>query len=162
MIHLIIAKGYIISNTALPSGNMVFLAAMCTSTSLSVLSLSFIVFAMSPIMSTLVTVILTRMGTRILEMRITMNPLHPIYAGGEKVKICISFENKKFPITYVRKFVSQSQVEGYQVTFVGYTFTDAMILRLSAEMWHVAFVYCTVDVAKYTQVIYDKVMDHLN
>ena len=37
---------------------------------------------------------------------------HTDFAGGEKVKICVSFENNNNPITNVWDFVNQSPVEG--------------------------------------------------
>ena len=77
--HLIMAKRETISITALSLGIMALWAIMCTSISFSVLLLSFVAVAPTPIMSTLFTVILIRMGMRILETRISTNPLNWFY-----------------------------------------------------------------------------------
>ena len=47
------------------------------------------------------------------------------FAGGEKVKICVSFENNTYPIQKVREFVNQSPVQGWSVTFTGEHYTNA-------------------------------------
>ena len=45
------------------------------------------------------------------------------FDGGERVKICVLFENNNFDITNVREFVAQLPVEGWQITFSGDSFT---------------------------------------
>jgi hypothetical protein len=40
------------------------------------------------------------------------------FSMSEKAKVCVSFENCKFPIEKVRSFIYQSPVKGWQVTFV--------------------------------------------
>ena len=148
MIHLIIAKREIISIAAL-LGNMVVLAVMCASTSLYVVAF---IHSICPNPNNVY------LGHCEIDQdgnedhgnennnesfeSVLSHSVHGDinFAGGEKVKIWISFENNKFPIANVREFVSRSPVDGWQVTFVGYTLTDAMILCLSAEMCCEAFV----------------------
>ena len=45
-----------------------------------------------------------------------------------KIKVCVSFENRVYPISHVWKFINESNVFGWTVTFVGDEFTNATIL----------------------------------
>ena len=41
------------------------------------------------------------------------------FDDGTKVKVCVSFENSIHPISHIQKFVSECNVPGRTVTFVG-------------------------------------------
>ena len=79
------------------------------------------------------------------------------FDAGEKAKVCVSFENNQFDITKVREFITQSPVGGWYVTFSGDEFTNATIVCSTKEIYRDIFVYCMMNVARYTQVVYDKV-----
>jgi hypothetical protein len=73
--------------------------------------------------------------------------------------VSVSFENDKFDITKVRDFITQSPVQGWQVTFPYGSFTDATFICSTNEIWHEVFVYCMMNVDGYTQIVYERVMD---
>ena len=79
------------------------------------------------------------------------------YDGGGKIKICVTFDSTTFSIVQVRYFILQSPVEGWQVTFIGDTYTNATIICSSGDIFHEAYVYCMMNHDKFTQVVYDKV-----
>ena len=67
------------------------------------------------------------------------------FEAGERVKICMPFDNKNFDISQVQKFIAESPVEGWSMTFCGDTFTDATMLCSMNETWHKVFVYCMMN-----------------
>jgi hypothetical protein len=84
--------------------------------------------------------------------------LGPInFNRGERVKVCVSFENEIFPIEYVRDFVNHSPVEGWQVTFAGEHFTNATMICSSIETWREIYVYCLMNDNEYTQIVHHKI-----
>ena len=60
-----------------------------------------------------------------------------------KVKVCVSFENSVYPISHVRKFINESNVSGWTVTFVREDFTNATIICDGDSSWNEVFFYCT-------------------
>lgn len=84
-----------------------------------------------------------------------LGPIH--FDRGERAKVCVSFENEKFPISYVRDFVNQSPVEGWQVTFAGEHFTNATMICSSIETWREIYVYCLMNDNEYTQIVHHKI-----
>ena len=64
------------------------------------------------------------------------------YEDGMKVKVCMSFENKVYPISHVRKFINESNVFRWTVTFVGEEYTNAKIICDSDASWNEVFFYC--------------------
>ena len=50
------------------------------------------------------------------------------FENGKKVKACISFENKVYPITHVHNFINKSNCAAWSVTFVENLFTNATII----------------------------------
>ncbi len=41
------------------------------------------------------------------------------FENGEKVKVCVSFENQVYPIAHVRNFINESNCAGWSCNFVG-------------------------------------------
>ena len=66
------------------------------------------------------------------------------FKEGEKVKLCISFQN-------------DVPAEGWQVTFVGDMFTNATIICHAVEKLRDAYIYCMMKDGQYTEIILDKV-----
>ena len=58
---------------------------------------------------------------------------------GMKVKVCVSFENKIYPISRVRKFMNESNAFGWRVTFVGEDYTKATISCETEASWNEVF-----------------------
>jgi len=54
------------------------------------------------------------------------------FEGGEKVKICVSFDDNMHPIQKVREFVNKSPAQGWTVTFSGENYTNATMICNSA------------------------------
>lgn len=79
------------------------------------------------------------------------------FDAGERVKICISFDNNNFDISNVQEFIAESPVEGWSVTFCGDAFMDATILCSANMTWREVFVCFMMNDNYYTQVIYTKV-----
>ncbi len=79
------------------------------------------------------------------------------FEGGEKVKICVSFDDNTHPIQKVREFVNKSPAQGWTVTFSGENYTNATMICNSAGIWREVFIYCMMSSEMYTQVVYDKV-----
>ena len=79
------------------------------------------------------------------------------FEGGEKVKICVSFDDNTHPIQKVREFVNRSPAQGWTVTFSGENYTNAMIICNSADSWREVYIYCMMNSDSYTQVVYDKI-----
>ena len=50
------------------------------------------------------------------------------FGNSMTVKVCVSFENSVYPISHVCKFINESNVSGWTVTFVGEDFTNATII----------------------------------
>ena len=61
--------------------------------------------------------------------------VHIDFAGGEKVKNCVFFEDNAYPITNVRDFVNRSPAEGWQVTFDGDHHTTATMICNTVEVF---------------------------
>ena len=72
------------------------------------------------------------------------------------LKIRVSFQNNVFPILHMCKFLSDSNLHGWLVSFVGVTFTNATIICKSEDMWNDIF-YCMDKTEELTEVMYDKV-----
>ena len=79
------------------------------------------------------------------------------FENGMKVKVCVSFENSVYPISHVRKFINESNVSGWAVTFVGDEFTNATIVCDSESSWNEVFFYCTNKLEELSEVVYDRV-----
>jgi len=58
------------------------------------------------------------------------------FDDGMKVKVCVSFENKIYPISHVRKFINESNAFGWVVTFVGEDYTNATIIWDTEASWN--------------------------
>ena len=69
----------------------------------------------------------------------------------------MSFENKVNPILHVRKFINESNVFGWTVSFVGDEFTNATIVCETEASWNEVFFYCLNKVEEVSEVVYDKV-----
>ena len=81
------------------------------------------------------------------------------YAEGTRVKECVTFENRVYPISNVRMFVQECSVPGWVVTFVGEEYTNATIICSTEATFHEVFYYCVDKVAEVTDVTYEKVFD---
>jgi hypothetical protein len=79
------------------------------------------------------------------------------FEGGEKVKICVSFDDNTHPIQKVREFVNRSPAQGWTVTFSGENYTNATMICNSAGSWREVYIYCMMISDSYTQVVYDKI-----
>lgn len=79
------------------------------------------------------------------------------FNSGVKVKVCVSFENARFPISHVRNFIQESNVPGWSVSFVEDTFTNATILCDTESKWNEVFFYCTNNMEQLSEVVYDTV-----
>ena len=79
------------------------------------------------------------------------------FDDGMKVKVCVCFENKIYPISHVRKFISESNAFGWTVTFVGEDYTNATIICDNKASRNEAFFYCMSKMAEVSEVVYDKV-----
>jgi len=77
------------------------------------------------------------------------------FGNGKKVKVCVSFENSAYP--HIRKFINESNVSGWAVTFVGEDFTNATIICDSHSSWNEVFFYCTNKMEELSEVVYDRV-----
>jgi hypothetical protein len=81
------------------------------------------------------------------------------FMDGKKEKIAVSFDNNKFDIAHIQHFITEAPVNGWQVTFPGDAFTEATVICESDVMFHKAFVYCMMDVSKYSHLTFDKIHD---
>jgi len=81
------------------------------------------------------------------------------YAEGARVKVCVTFENRVYPISNVRMFIQECSVPGWVVTFVGEEYTNATIICSTEATFHEVFYYCVDKVAEVTDVTYEKVFD---
>jgi hypothetical protein len=79
------------------------------------------------------------------------------FDGGEKVYICVTFDNNKFSLGHIHEFVSNSLKDGWQVSFCGEDYSNAAFLCEMEEIWRELFVYCMMNMEHYTEVVYDKV-----
>jgi hypothetical protein len=79
------------------------------------------------------------------------------FKNGMKVKVCVSFENAVYPISHVRKFINESNVSGWTVTFVGEEYTNATIICDSDASWNEVFFYCTNKMEELSEVVYDRI-----
>ena len=79
------------------------------------------------------------------------------FDGGMKIKVCVSFENTVYPISHIRKFINESNVFGWTVSFVGDEFTNATIVCETEASWNEVFFYCLNKVEEVSEVVYDKV-----
>ena len=79
------------------------------------------------------------------------------FEDGMKVKVCVSFENKVYPILHVRKFINESNVFSWMVTFVGEKYTNATIICDSDASWNEVFFYCINKMEEVSEVVYDKI-----
>jgi hypothetical protein len=78
------------------------------------------------------------------------------FDDGMKVKVCVSFENKIYPISRARKFINKSNAFGWMVTFVGEDYTNATII-CDTEASCEVFFYCMNKMEEVSEVVYDKV-----
>ena len=74
------------------------------------------------------------------------------YTVGEKLKICLTFDNAQSGIGQVMDFVNQSLVVGWQVSFIGTAYSNATIICSTEDMFCEAFVYGMMNNIKFTQV----------
>jgi hypothetical protein len=77
--------------------------------------------------------------------------------NGMKVKVCVSFENKVYPMSHVWKFINESDVFCWTVTFVGKDFTTTSIICDTNASWNEVFFYCLNKVDEVIEVVYVKV-----
>ena len=62
-----------------------------------------------------------------------------IFENHMKVKGCVSFENSVYPSSHVCKFINESNVSGWAVTFAGDEFTNATTVCDSESSWNKVF-----------------------
>ena len=79
------------------------------------------------------------------------------FEDGMKVKVCVSFENKVYPIMHVHKFINKSNVFGWTVTFFGEGYTNATIICDSDASWNEVFFYCINKMEEVSEVVYHKI-----
>ena len=61
------------------------------------------------------------------------------FDDGMEVKVCVSSKNKVYPISHVCKFINESNVAGWMVTFVGEVFMKATIICDMEASWNDVF-----------------------
>ena len=77
--------------------------------------------------------------------------------GNDMKVVCVSFKNSVYPISHACKFINESNVSGWTVTFVGEDFTNATIICDSDSSWNEVFFYCTNKMEELSEIVYDRV-----
>ena len=79
------------------------------------------------------------------------------FNAGEKVKVCVTFENAIFGIDAVRAFVLESPAYGWQVSFVEHSFTNATITCDKNDNFQDVYHYCIMKANNYSSIQMEKI-----
>jgi hypothetical protein len=79
------------------------------------------------------------------------------FDAGEKVKVCVTFENAIFGIDAVRAFVLESPANGWHVSFVENSFTNAIITCDKDATFQEVYHYCIMKANNYSSIHMEKI-----